>query len=175
MPAADVEPDAVETTVRFGQLLGAVPYFVDPLEYDQMSLGVETLPGASAAAMLRSISRTAGWRDILRYADLPFAVATLPIDFHPEDLAYLLLHDRDASGRWLQGLIDELGALQRLVRDGEAEILNAYLQELDATRDKWLQERSANDWNETKTEAVELPTFREQFLGSLASRRGDRD
>lgn len=175
MPAADTDPDAVETAVRFGQLLGAVPYFVDPLEYDQLSLGVDTMPGASAAALLRSITQTSGWRDILRFADLPFAIGTLPLESNPDELAHQLLNDRQATVRWLDGLIGELKELRRFVEEGEPELLAAYLAELNATREAWLQERSTNEWDEAKTEDVELPTFREHFLGGLAGRRKDRD
>jgi prephenate dehydrogenase len=175
MPSVDTDPGAVETTVRFGQLLGAVPYFVDPQEYDQLSLGVETLPGASAAALMRSISKTTGWRDILRFADLPFAVGTLPLDYHPDDLAYQLLHDREATGHWLESLVQELEELQRLVREGEQELLSAYLISLNAARDKWLRDRSDNNWIEAESEQVDLPGLREHFLGGLMGRRKDSD
>lgn len=171
MPDVDTDPNAVETAVRFGSLLGAKPYFVDPLEYDQLSLGVETLPGVGSAALFRSIARTAGWRDILRFADLPFAVATQSLDTDTEDLAYLLMNDHEASIRWLDGLVAQLSELRRLLDGGEPEVLSAYLAELNFGRNKWLRERSENEWDEAQVDDVDLPTLGEHFLGSIASRR----
>lgn len=174
MPSADADPKAVETAVKFGQLLGAKPYFVDPVEYDLLSLGTETMPGIAAAALFQSIKVSKGWRDILRFADLPFAVGTLPLDTDTEDLAYQLLNDRKATIHWLDALQTQLSELHRVLRDGEPEILTAYLTELNQARDRWLQERSANDWDEVKADELELPTLGEHFLGSVAS-RGKRD
>ncbi len=171
MPDVDTDPTAVETAVRFGGLLGAKPYFVDPLEYDHLSLGAETLPGAAAAALFRSITKTAGWRDILRFADLPFAVATQSLDTDTEDLAYLLMNDHEASIRWLDGLITQFSELRRLLDGGEPEVLSAYLAELKFGRYKWLRERSENEWDEAQGDDVELPTLSQHFLGSLATRR----
>lgn len=171
MPSADTDPKAVETAVKFGQLLSAKPYFVDPLEYDQLSLGAETMPGVAAAALFRSITITSGWRDILRFADLPFAVGTLPLDTDSEDLAYHLLNDREATMRWLDALSAQLSEFRRLLMEGESEILTAYLAELNLARDRWLQERSVNDWNEAGSDDFELPTIGEHFLGGLASQR----
>ncbi len=171
MPSVETDAQAVETTVRFGRLLGAAPYFVDPVEYDLLSLGVETMPGVSAAALFRSIKQTTGWRDILRFADLPFAVGTIPLDTDPDDLAYHLLHDREATRRWLDGLIAELTDLRRWLDEGETDILAAYMTDLIHTRSQWLRERSENDWSEARSEDIDLPTLGQHFLGTLATRR----
>lgn len=173
MPSADTDPKAVETAVKFGQLLGAQPYFVDPLEYDQLSLGSETMPGIAAAALFRSITSSTGWRDILRFADIPFAVGTQPLNIDTEDLVYLLLNDREATGRWLDGLVAQLSGIRRYLREGDPDLLNAYLAELNLAREKWLEERSVNDWDEARTEDFKLPSLGEHFLGSLASQRKD--
>jgi prephenate dehydrogenase len=174
MPSAVADAQAVETTVRFGRLLGATPYFVDPLEYDQLSLGVETLPGIAAVALYRSISTTPGWRDILRFADLPFAVGTMPLDVDPQDLAYHLLHDRQGTLRWLDGLSAELAIMRRLIDADDAEVLTAFLTELLVSRGRWLKERGDNDWSEEKQADYDAPTLGEHFLGGLARRRKDK-
>ncbi len=173
-PSAEADPQAVETAVKFGQLIGAKPYFVDPFEYDQLALGTETLPGIGAAALFRSVSKSAGWRDILRFADLPFAVGTQPLDVDSEELAYLLLHDRQATARWLDALLEQLSDVRRFLVEGEQEILSAYLSELNLDRQQWLKDRSANNWDEAMNEEYDLPSMSEHFLGSLASRAKGR-
>lgn len=171
MPSADTDPKAVETAVKFGQLLGAKPYFVDPLEYDLLALGSETMPGLAAVALFRSTTNSTGWRDILRFADLPFAVGTQPMDINTEDLAYLLLNDRAATLRSLDSLMAQFTEIRRYLQEAEPELLAAYLSEMNLARQRWLKERSINDWDEAGMENVEIPSIGEHFLGGFASKR----
>ncbi|MDX1414368.1 MAG: prephenate dehydrogenase/arogenate dehydrogenase family protein [Candidatus Promineifilaceae bacterium] len=172
MPDATVDPQAVETAVNFGKLLGASPYFVDPMEYDSLIQGVETLPSLMAAALFRSINKASGWRDILRFADLPFAMSTMPLDTDAEELAYLALNDRVATLRWLDALVVELGQIRRWIQDGDEELLSAFFSELNLDRDRWLEERAKNDWVEGQDQPVNVPGMGERFFGGLARRSG---
>jgi prephenate dehydrogenase len=73
MPSPRTDPQAVETAVNLGTVLGAKPFFLDADEYDNLVLGVETIPGLLAAALFAAITEANGWRDMLRFANLPFA------------------------------------------------------------------------------------------------------
>lgn len=174
MPSARADPQAVETAVNFGRLLGAVPYFLDPSEYDSLIQGVETVPGLMAAAMFNAIHKASGWRDMLRFAGLPFALTTLPLRAS-DDIAFQALNNRTATLRWLDALIKELTEVRRWVYEGESELLAAMLDELNAQRQRWLRERAENDWAEIKSPEIERPSFSEQMLGGLISRRGKKD
>ena len=173
MPSPHAEPKAVETAVRFGQLLGSKPYFLDPYEYDQLAFGSETMPGVAAAALFSAITKSPGWRDILRIADIPFAVGTQPLDIDTEDLAYLLLSDRESAIRSLDSYLLQLNEIRRYLKEGEPELITAYLMELNISRQKWLSERSVNDWDETSNDNFEMPSLSQHFLGGLASKRGE--
>jgi len=174
MPLADTDPQAVDTTVTFGRLLGAKPYFVDPYEYDVLAQGVETMPGLMAGALFRAVSNSTAWRDMLRFADLPFATSTLPLDTDAENLAHMALNDREATLHWLDALAREVAELRRWVQDGEEDGLAAVLADLDLKRRKWLYERRENEWDESARQAVDVPTMSQHFLGSLG-RRGKKD
>jgi prephenate dehydrogenase len=173
MPSPQLEPRAVETAVRFGQLLGSKPYFVDPYEYDQLAFGSETIPGVAAAALFSVITKSPGWRDILRIADIPFAVGTQPLDIDTEDLAYLLLSDRESAIRSLDSYLLQLNEIRRYLKEGEPELITAYLMEINISRRKWLNERSVNNWDETSSENFEVPSLSQHFLGGLASKSGE--
>jgi prephenate dehydrogenase len=173
MPGARTDPQAVETAVNFGRLLGASPYFVDPLEYDNLAQGVETVPGLMAAALFRSVNKAAGWRDMLRFADLPFAMATSALEQEAEELAHLALNDKSATLRWLDAVMSEFKDLRRWIQEDNQEVLAALLLELRNDRSKWLQDRSKNDWLEGKDSAAEVPGLSQRLFGSLASRGGD--
>jgi len=174
MPAPQADPQAVETAVNFGRLLGAIPYFLDPVEYDSLVQGVETVPGLIAAAIFNAIYNSSGWRDMLRFAGLPFALATLPLE-SSDDIVFQALNNKTATLRWLDALLNELSEVRRWLYEGESELLAAMLSELNTQRQRWLRDRAENDWAEVKTPDIERPTFSEQMLGGWISQRGKKD
>jgi prephenate dehydrogenase len=174
MPGVATDPQAVETAVNFGRLLGSSPYFVDPLEYDSLAQGVESMPGLMAAAIFAAVNKTTGWRDILRLADLPFATATMPLESGADELAYLALNDKLATLRWLDALSAEITTIRRLIFSDDTEVFTALLNEMDINRVRWLNERKENDWLEIKDSGVEVPGMRRRFLGNLGNLGGNR-
>jgi prephenate dehydrogenase len=170
MPSPKADPKAVETAVNFGRLLGASPYFVDPMEYDGLLTGVQTVPGLLAAALFRSVAQSTGWRDMLRFAGVPFAMSTQPL-MGGEDIVHEALSNKISTLRWLDAVMVELKAIRRLVQDGEAEILTAALSGLFLDRSAWLAEREKNLWIEVDAPDLESYSISSHFLGSLASRR----
>lgn len=170
MPAPSADPQAVETAVNLGTVLGAKPFFVDADEYDNLVLGVETIPGLLAAALLAAVTTTSGWRDMLRFANLPFAQATLPLR-DDEALTLRALNDPAATLHWLDEVLQRLRDLRGRIAEGDREQLAAYLQQLSIERDKWLHERQKNQWEEVVQEQYKPPGMIAHFLG----RRGETD
>lgn len=168
MPAPDADPKAVETAVNLGTLLGAKPFFLDPSEYDSLMLGVETMPGLMAAALFRAVTDAAGWRDMLRFANLPFAQATMPLR-DDAALALLALQDQPATLRWLDAVIEELQEVRRWVDEGDRERLAAFIEKLNLEREEWLHERTKNEWKEESKTDFKPLSLTEHVLG----RRGD--
>lgn len=156
MPSPSADPDAVQTAVNLGRLLGATPFFLDADEYDSLVHGIETIPGLLAGALFSSVKQSTGWRDILRFAGLPFAQATAALD--DDDLVELTGHDKEATLRWLDALLFELQSVRRLVAEGDEERLTLILEDLVYQRSKWLVERKRNDWNEEQSPS-ELANF----------------
>ncbi len=164
MPSATAEPKAVETAVNLGLLLGAKPFFIDAAEYDSLAQAVQTLPGLMAAALLRTIQNAKGWRDMARFAQAPFALATLPLQEHA-DLAFIALDQPETMLGWLDALMVEIQDLRNWVRNGEAERLTALFAQLDQERRNWLESRRENEWEESISGGYQPPTFVEQMIG----------
>jgi prephenate dehydrogenase len=170
MPSPQAEPKAVETSVTIGSLLGAKPFFLDAGEYDSLVKGVETLPGLVAAAMFRAVTRSKGWRDMLRFAGLPFAVGSAALQDEAE-IATLALHEREATVRWLDALLVELEEIRKWIYDQDPEHFTAYLQQLQADRNRWLAMRAENEWEEQVKPDIAPLSFRDRMFGY----RGERD
>lgn len=173
MPAPNAEPQAVETAVNFGLLLGALPYFIDPAEYDSLIQGSDTLPGLVSLAMFNTLQKATGWRDMLRFAGQPFTLMTLPLA-NERDIPLHALNNPQATLRWLDALLDELKTVRRLVAEENEELLSAYAEQLATEREKWLQARQKNDWDERRSPPIRPRTMSEHLFGGLA-RRGEDD
>lgn len=174
MPSPKAEPQAVETAVNFGLLLGALPYFIDPDEYDSLVQGSETLPGLVAAAMFNALMQSTGWRDMLRFSGLPFALMTLPLE-NDRDIPLHALHNKQATLRWLDAMMESLRSIRRLVYDENEEILAALAEQLSIERQKWLKARQKNDWDERKSPPIRPRTMSEHLFGGLVRRGDDGD
>ncbi len=174
MPSVDVEEGAVATAVNFGRLLGASPYFVDVTEFDNLVQGTETLPGLVAAATFGAVHKAGGWRDMLRFAGLPFALTTLPLE-EGANTAKLALNNKEATLRWLNALIEEMQQVRQWVFEGEEELLAARLESLLTERDRWLLERTDNDWLEIKEPDLGPASFTGHLFGGLANIRGKKE
>jgi prephenate dehydrogenase len=137
--AASVEPMAIETAKNFGSILGAAPYFLGPEEYDSLMQGISTMPSLVAVATFLAVTQTSAWRDMLRFAGLPFSLSISSLE--KSDLAALALHDREASLRWLDAVLAELQTVRRWVAEGDEERLSLILDDLALKREKWLLTR----------------------------------
>lgn len=170
MPFPQTDPKAVETAVKVGTVLGAKPFFLDPVEYDSLVQGVQTVPGLVAAAMFQTVRQTNGWRDMLRFAGTSFAQATVAIE-DADEVAHLALNDQPATLRWLDALLAQLQVIRERVAEGDEERLRALLEQLHLERENWLRERSENDWEEVPKAEIKPFSMREQMLGRWGERR----
>lgn len=164
MPSVRADPKAVETAVNFGRLLGATPFFIDPLEYDSLAQGIETLPGLTAAALFGAVQKSTGWRDMLRFANSSFALATQPLQ-QGTDITSLALNDKAATLHWLDVFLKELTDLRNLIQNGDREMIDLTFGNLLIQRERWLKERSKNEWMEGVDNEMDRPSMSEQLLG----------
>lgn len=174
MPSPNAEPDAVKTAVNLGHIIGATPFFLDAFEYDSLMHGVDTTPGLLAAAMFRAVTRSPGWRDILRFTGLPFALATAALE--NEDLTALAFSDKQASLRWLDAILDEMQQVRRWLAEGDEERLELILKDLARERARWMHERQENSWTEqTVPDEIETIGLGSQLFGFRGSRKKKDD
>ncbi|UCG24484.1 MAG: prephenate dehydrogenase/arogenate dehydrogenase family protein [Chloroflexota bacterium] len=146
MPSGTADPEAVTTTVNLGRILGATPFFLDPYEYDSLMLGVETTPALVGAALFRAVTQASGWRDMLRFAGSSFAMSTAGLE--SENLGEMAYHDKAATLRWLDSVLEELQELRRWLADEDQERVSLILEEMAMERQRWLHERQENNWVE---------------------------
>jgi len=98
---------------------------------------------------------------------------TLPLA-NARDIPLHALNSPQATLRWLDALLDELKTVRLLVAEENEELLSAYAEQLATEREKWLQARQKNDWDERRSPPIRPRTMSEHLFGGLA-RRGEDD
>lgn len=171
MPSSSVEDDAVKTAQVIGSVLGCTPFFVDALEYDTYTQALETLPALMGAAYFRTLTRSRGWRDMVRFAGGGFAQATSPLG-REEEIAHFAFYNKQAMLTWMDRFMEDMVELRRWIKDGDEEQVAALMTELNIQREEWLHERRENNWNESVSPKAEHPTVMRQLFGALGRRRG---
>lgn len=176
MPGPKVDDQAVKTAANLGKVIGGEPFYVNIDEYDIYMQALVTLPGVTAAATFRTVTQTTGWRDMIRFAGLPFATVTSPL-MGEGDVASLIYADEKAALHWIDREVANLLEIKRWIENGDQEALAALMEELNIQREEWLHERRQNDWNEAQNSAsrVQNMNLMQQMFGSLAGRRGQDD
>lgn len=174
MPGPKVDEDAVQTAANIGRVLGCEPFFVDMGEYDAYMQALETAPSLIGTALFRSLTRATGWRDMVRFAGMPFAQVTSVMG-READIAHMTFSDKVAALHWIDSIIQDLVEMRRWINDGDLETLGALMTELNIQREQWLHDRRENNWNESMAPKVESPGFMEQMIGGGLFRRRGKD
>ena len=134
----------------------ATPFFLDAYEFDSLMKGVETAPALLAAAMFRAVTQTTGWRDMLRFAGPIFAQSTAGLE--DTNLAALAYHDKAATLRWLDAVLNELQEMRTWLADEDDERVSLIFEDMAMERERWLFERQQNNWIEAEP-ADEISSF----------------
>jgi prephenate dehydrogenase len=166
----------VNRLIALAGTLEAQPLLMDATEHDGLQAGIEGLPDLLAVALLHATVDTPGWREMRKFADLRFAVAThnAADAYERHDALYL---NRENVLLRLDGLLNELIRLRDLLADGDAKALAGAFAAAAEGRGRWIAEREQGMWvKELATaDTSRLPSPGDRFLqmlfGSTAGRR----
>ncbi|MBC8249646.1 MAG: prephenate dehydrogenase [Anaerolineales bacterium] len=162
-PAAGTASDAVRLASDFVYLLGAKPYFLDPLEHDGLMAGVDHLPFVLSAALLGVTTESASWREMRRLAGGAFENATRFVSADPTTYRDACLVNRENIVRWIDAWSGKLGELKELIQAGDAKELGRVFEEAMIARQRWLRAREEGNW---EGQSPEMPTMT-GFMGQL--------
>lgn len=163
-PAAGTASDAVQLASDFVSLLGAVPYYLDPLEHDGLMAGVDHLPFVLSAALLGITTESVAWREMRRLAGGAFESATRFVSADPTTYRDACLVNRENIVRWIDACSGKLGELRGAIMAGDADKLEQVFAAALMARQKWLKDRAEGNWEAQP--ASEMPTMT-SFMGQL--------
>ncbi len=146
---AKTSQGALQLAVDLASLLGARPYFAEPLEVDGLLGMVHLLPRLAAAALADAAFAQPGWLEARKLAGPAFAISTaaLELDSSSEQPGMDALHNRDNALRLLDALIHSLQTLRAEITSGDQDALQLRMNAARANRSHWLKERHSGDWS----------------------------
>ena len=172
-PAPNATPEAIKLVSDMIYLLGAKPYFLDPLEHDGLMAGVEHLPLVLSAALLRMTFGATTWQELRKVTGSAYESGTLLPSYDANYYRGIFLHNRDNVLRWLDLYVEELRSVRDIVSAGDGEALAEAFNEAVDARILWLEQRKEG-YPDLTVEKPELPTmggFLGGFLGLGAFKR----
>lgn len=165
---AGASTKSINMAANLAQLLGALPFFSDPIEIDGLNSMVHLTPQILSAAMLKISLDAPGWREARKIAGKPFFQLTEPFaqDEMPAALAAAILKNPDNSLRLMNDLIRYLVELRDLTETASQEVLAEALTDLQQGRDLWLEDRKEGRWIDApKVDAGKRRGVLSQLLG----------
>lgn len=137
-PTPTAPPEAIQIVVGLVELLGATPYFVDPLEHDGLIGVADHLSFVLSAALLRMVATpgepTRIMPDVHRLIGPTFRRAAGFSSADPQTFRDLCLTNRDALVRWIGEMRVSLDELSALVQAGDQKKLESFFNDVYATR-----------------------------------------
>jgi prephenate dehydrogenase len=166
---------SIDVALSLAALLGARPFFIEPVELDAATAAVATFPALLAGALMSMSARQPGWRDARRLTGPSFARATALIDEAAPRLsgASLSLQRHHLLPR-LEAMQAELAEWHALIEAGTDEALEQRLRAASRGHDDWLSARRTGDWGAEELSPappVSGPSVLERMF-SLGRRRG---
>lgn len=171
--------EAIKLSADLARMLGAEPFFADPVEIDGLMAATHTLPELLSAALLNATIDQPGWREGRKVAGRVYAEVTTPT-MHlndPKTLSRAALLNRENVMRTIDSLIAALYAMRTDIEREEGDVLEERLERARAGRSLWWNQRQAANWlgEEMSTSMREVPTGSDIFgrmLGFGRRRRG---
>jgi prephenate dehydrogenase len=165
---AGTHPDALQLASDLVSLLGARPYFADPIEADGLLAASQILPELMAAALVNATVDEPGWIEGRKLAGHAYSAVTAPLLNLDENkvLGTTAMLNRDNVLHVIDNLIRSLYDLRTQIEKQDAQALHKLITHALEGRNKWWVERRRGNWDQNTMSSV--PTGG-QMLGRLFS------
>ncbi len=173
-PTANTPPKAINMLEAVIQLIGATPFFLDPLEHDGLMSGVESLPALLSLALVQSVTRPPSWREMRKLAGGTFSLVSSGAGGDPDSLAATFIHNKENILRQARQTINTLNALTELIETADHEALTEAIDQVIVARDAWQSDFEAQNLSNLAPRSsvkLERPGLFNQLFGFGRSRK----
>ena len=122
--------------------LGALPFFIDAQEHDNLVAGISHLPMLLSAALVSLTTKNPSWPRMSKLASSGYCDLGRLASGSPEVNAHICISNKEAIVSWLDRFSQELEKYRQLVAEGDKGLEQAFA-EANSARQKWLNNLSA--------------------------------
>jgi prephenate dehydrogenase len=137
---------AVRAISNLALVLGASPYYIDPVEHDAVRVLTQAVPDLVATALFTAITEEPGWGEARQAAGRAFATATAAASGDVDSRRMLMELGRDTLLRGVEVVLDTLKQLHTHLNKGDTDALESALTTASQSRDAWMMETLNRDW-----------------------------
>jgi len=140
-PAEDASPKSIDIMTSMVEELGAIPFFIDAEDHDNLVAGVSHLPILLSAALVSLTTGNPSWLKMSKLAASGYRDLTRLASGNPDVNSHICLSNKEAIINWVDKFIQELERYRQLVAKGDRRLEQA-LTEANKARQEWLSNLS---------------------------------
>ncbi|MBI2856207.1 MAG: prephenate dehydrogenase/arogenate dehydrogenase family protein [Chloroflexi bacterium] len=167
LPSKHADSDAVKAVVHMTEIIGAKPYFIDPVEHDSYVGAVSHLPMVLSTMLVKVTSESPSWPEISRLASTGYRDISRLAAQDPEMNRDICLTNQEGLVYWIDEFIKELYKFRGRIKEGDASLFQTFDAAWEA-RDRWMQNKVTAP---SVAPPVQTPTTFESMGGMIL---GDR-
>ena len=141
-PSEKASPNSVDRVTSIVKKLGAIPFFIDAQEHDNLVAGVSHLPMLLSAALVSVTTKNPSWHKMSKLAASGYYDLTRLASGNPVVNAHICLSNKEAIVHWIDEFSKELERYRQLVATGDKH-LEQGLTDANKARQEWLNNLSA--------------------------------
>ena len=140
--SAKASPKSIDTVTGMVKKLGAIPFFIDAQEHDNLVAGISHLPMLLSAALVSLTTKNPSWSKMSRLAASGYHDLSRLASGNPEVNAHICLSNKEAIVDWIDKFSKELEWYRQLMAGGDKRLEQAFT-EANKARQEWLNNLSA--------------------------------
>jgi prephenate dehydrogenase len=138
----EASPKSLDTVTGMVKKLGAVPFFINAQEHDNLVAGISHLPMLLSAALVSLTTKNTSWSKMSKLAASGYYDLTRLASGNPEVNAHICLSNKEAIVSWVDEFSKELERYRQLVAGGDKRLEQAFT-DANKARQEWLNDLSA--------------------------------
>jgi prephenate dehydrogenase len=140
-PSEKASTKSIDMVINMVKKLGAIPFFIDAQEHDNLVAGISHLPMLLSAALVSLTTNNPSWSKMSKLAASGYHDLTRLASGNPEVNSHICLSNQEAIVNWIDKFTHELERYRQLVTKGDKRLEQA-LTEANKARREWLNNLS---------------------------------
>ena len=134
-------PKSIDTVTGMVKKLGAIPFFIDAEEHDNLVAGISHLPMLLSTALVSLTTKNPSWSEMSKLAASGYHDLSRLASGNPEINVHICLSNKEAIVNWIDKFSQELERYRQMVAEGDKRLKRTFTN-ANKARQEWLNNLS---------------------------------